>query len=49
MDYSSYPSNLFNEIIDANGGKYMKHNMQEDMQEDMQDMNHADMSGMKNG
>ncbi|MFP3123263.1 ubiquinol oxidase subunit II [Ectobacillus funiculus] len=43
MDYSSYPSNLFNEIIDANGGKYMKHNMQEDMQ----DMNHADMSGMK--
>lgn len=43
MDYSSYPSNLFNEIVDANGGKYMKHNMQEDMQ----DMNHADMSGMK--
>nr|WP_245592276.1 cytochrome c oxidase subunit II transmembrane domain-containing protein [Ectobacillus panaciterrae] len=39
MDFSSYPSNLFNEIVDKNGGKYMKEHMK---QNDMTDMDHQD-------
>lgn len=39
MDFSSYPPNLFNEIVDKNGGKYMKEHME---QNDMTDMGHQD-------
>jgi cytochrome aa3-600 menaquinol oxidase subunit II len=47
MSFSSYPPGLFNEVIDKNGGKYMRHHMKNshgsETETDHSEMDHSEM------